>query len=114
MLASRQAERAQGFLSGGVIRDAKGTYWTITAWKDESAMEQNRNRDAMVAVMPKLAVCCDEAAVVQWSAATADLPTVQEAQPIVGGVEINQTDYSFAGHLPKGQRRTDVQERRGR
>ncbi len=78
-LARRQGERAPGFITGKVIRDAKQTYWTITAWVDQAAMEHYRNTDAHRRVMPQLAVWCDEAAVVHWSAASDDLPTVQEA-----------------------------------
>jgi heme-degrading monooxygenase HmoA len=102
MLARRQAERAPGFLAGKVIRDAKGTYWTITAWIDQAAMEQYRNTDAHHRVMPRLAVWCDEAAVVHWSAASADLPTVQEAhRHMVAKGRFSKVRYPSLGHEVK-------------
>ena len=101
-LARRQAERAPGFLAGKVIRDAKQTYWTITAWKDQAAMEQYRNTDAHLHVMPRLAIWCDEAAVVHWNDASTILPTVQQAhRRMVANGRLSKVRYPSLAHEVK-------------
>jgi quinol monooxygenase YgiN len=75
----RQAERAAGFLSGRLLREAKNTFWTITAWEDETAMRAYRNEGAHRDVMPKLLDWCDEASVAHWSQENPELPDWQEA-----------------------------------
>jgi hypothetical protein len=62
-----------------LLRDARNTYWTKTAWQDEAAMR------AFMMAMPhrgatgKLAKWCNEASVVHWTQDTADLPDWREA-----------------------------------
>ena len=77
--SGRQAERASGFLGGKVLREAKNTFWTITAWEDESSMRAYRNAGAHGRVMPRLLDWCDEASLAHWHQESADLPDWRQA-----------------------------------
>lgn len=37
--ATRQARRAPGNISVGLLRDRNNTYWTKTVWKDDASMK---------------------------------------------------------------------------
>jgi len=62
----RQVGRSSGFLGGRLLVNAKNVFWTMTAWKDEAAMNAYRTGGAHRTAMPKLLDWCDEAAVVHW------------------------------------------------
>lgn len=79
LLSARQAERTSGFLGGRLLRNAENTFWTITAWKDETAMNAYRIAGSHRSVMPKLLNWCDEAAVVHWNQETSVLPSWEDA-----------------------------------
>jgi hypothetical protein len=68
-----QAERTPGLLGGRLLRNAKNAFWTITAWKDETAMKAYRRAGIHRSVMPKLLYWCDEAAVVHWHQETSEI-----------------------------------------
>jgi hypothetical protein len=74
----RQAERSSGFLGGGLLRNSKNVFWTVTAWKDEVAMNAYRTGGAHRRAMPKLIHWCDEAAVLHWTQESAEIPIWQE------------------------------------
>jgi hypothetical protein len=75
----RQSQRSRGFLAGRVLREARNTFWTVTAWDDDVAMNSFRTSGAHREAMPKLLDWCDEASVAHWSQPTAELPTWLEA-----------------------------------
>jgi hypothetical protein len=75
----RQTERASGFLGGKALQEARNTFWTMTAWENESAMNAFRTSGAHRAAMPKLLGWCDEASVAHWVQETTELPTWAEA-----------------------------------
>jgi hypothetical protein len=76
---ARQAQHTTDFLGGRLLRKAKNTFWTVTAWEDEAVMRGYRQRGAHGPVMPKLLEWCDEAAVVHWSQDSQELPDWPEA-----------------------------------
>jgi len=76
---TRLAEHSPQFLGGRVLREARNTFWTVTAWADETAMRSFRQKGAHGLVMPKLLTWCDEAAYVHWSQNSQQLPDWQEA-----------------------------------
>ena len=77
--SARQAQRAEGFLSGKLAGDSHLTFWTLTSWSDDRAMRQYRGAATHGRAMRKLPEWCDEAATANWSAETAQLPTIEEA-----------------------------------
>ena len=74
----RQVERSPGFLGGRLLVNAKNVFWTMTAWKDEAAMNAYRTGGAHSRAMPKLLHWCDEAAVVHWTQESSEIPFWQE------------------------------------
>jgi len=77
--SSRQAERAAGFVGGKILQDARSTFWTMTLWKDDQAMNAYRTSGAHRDAMPKLLNWCDEAAVVHWTPETTELASWEES-----------------------------------
>jgi hypothetical protein len=76
---ARQARHSSHFLGGRVLREAKNTFWTVTAWENEEAMRVFRQQGAHSHVMPKLLEWCDEAAYVHWSQDSREPPDWREA-----------------------------------
>jgi hypothetical protein len=70
----RQAERSSGFLGGGLLVNAKNVFWTMTACKDEEAMNAYRTGGAHRRAVPKLFNLCNEAAVVYWNQESLGFP----------------------------------------
>ena len=77
--SSRQAKRAAGNLGVGLLREANRTFWTRTAWRDESSMRAFMLAMPHRRAMEKLAEWCDEAAVVHWTQENTELPEWREA-----------------------------------
>jgi hypothetical protein len=75
----RQAERSSGFLGGRLLVNARNVFWTMTAWKDQAAMNAYRTGGAHRRAMPKLLNWCNEAAVVHWTQESSEIPSWQEA-----------------------------------
>lgn len=78
--AIRQVERSPGFLGGRLLVNAKNVFWTMTAWKDEAAMNAYRTGGAHRRAMPKLLNWCNEAAVVHWTQESSEIPLWPEAE----------------------------------
>jgi hypothetical protein len=76
----RQVERSSGFLGGRLLVNAKNVFWTMTAWKDEAAMNAYRIGGAHRRAMPKLLHWCNEAAVVHWTQESSEIPFWHEVQ----------------------------------
>ena len=75
----RQAERSIGFLGGRLLVNSNYVFWTMTAWKDEAAMNAFRAGGAHRKAMPKLLNWCNEAAVVHWTQESSEIPFWQAA-----------------------------------
>ena len=76
--AMRQTERSSGFLGGRRLINTKNVFWTVTAWKDEAAMNAYRTGGAHRSAMPKLLNWCNEAAVVHWTQESSEIPFWRE------------------------------------
>jgi hypothetical protein len=75
LLSSLQLINTPGFKGGKILRDAKQTFWTMTAWEEQAAMKIYRNEGAHRKVMPKIQEWCDEAWVVHWQQEDSNLPS---------------------------------------
>ena len=74
-----QARRADGLLSGAVQRQTDGSFWTLSVWRDETAMHAYVASGAHRLAMPHLRDWAVEASVVRWVADSPALPTWDEA-----------------------------------
>lgn len=79
LLSALQARRASGNLGTGLLRDANRTFWTRTAWHDETSMRAFMMAKPHRRAMTGLAHWCDEASVVHWTQPNAALPDWHEA-----------------------------------
>jgi hypothetical protein len=79
MLAASQAKRAPGSLAVAILRDADRAFWTCTVWRDEAATRAFMRSGAHRRVMPRLAIWCDEAALVHWVQDGPEPPSWREA-----------------------------------
>ena len=77
--SARQAKRDPANLGIRLLRDAKRTFWTCTAWRDEVSMRSFMMAPPHRHAMAKLPNWCDEASVVHWMQESAALPDWQEA-----------------------------------
>jgi hypothetical protein len=75
----RQAERSSDFLGGRLLVNPKNVFWTMTAWKDQAAMNTYRTGGAHRRAMPKLLNWCNEAAVAHWTQESLEIPSWREA-----------------------------------
>jgi hypothetical protein len=76
--SARQAQHSAGYLGGETYADARLTFWTATAWQDESAMKAFRSTDPHMSAMRKLAHWCDEASIGHWMSESSSLPPLEE------------------------------------
>jgi hypothetical protein len=85
--SARQAQRAPGFLAGRIVREPGNIFWTLTAWKDATAMKAFRDTEAHKRAMPRLLDWCDEACVVNWEQESLVLPDWLESYEriVLGG-----------------------------
>ncbi len=79
LASARQAARAPGFLGGRIVRKARNTFWTVTAWNDFAAMKAYRDAGTHRGAMPKLQGWCDEASIVHWDQESSQLSDWPEA-----------------------------------
>jgi hypothetical protein len=77
--SANQARNSAGNHGVELLRDARNTYWTCSAWHDEAALRAFLLADPHKTAMGKLANWCSEASVVHWQQDTAELPDWQEA-----------------------------------
>jgi hypothetical protein len=75
----RQVKTSSGFQCGGLLADRSWTFWTMTAWDNQESMRRFMTTGSHGAAMPRLLNWCDEASVVHWEQAEADLPSWTKA-----------------------------------
>lgn len=76
---ARQAAKAEGSLAVKLFRDRRSAFWTATVWSSEPSMKAFMHAKPHGPTMRSLLEWCDEAALVHWEQAGAELPTWQEA-----------------------------------
>ena len=76
---ARQAARADGNLAVTLLQDRRNTFWTSTSWSSEGSMKAFMHAKPHGPTMRRLLDWCDEAALVHWTQAGADLPSWEEA-----------------------------------
>ena len=74
-----QAARADGSLAVKLFRDRRNTFWTGTTWSSEASMKAFMHAKPHGPTMRRLLEWCDEASLVHWTQAGADLPSWEEA-----------------------------------
>ena len=77
--AIAQIRKADGHLVGTVKRDGGLAYWTMSVWRDESAMLAYVASGAHRSAMKHLGDWCSEAGMVRWLANDATLPDWTQA-----------------------------------
>ncbi len=76
----RQARRSDGCLASDARTIGGRVFWTRTVWRDKQAMHAFMTGGAHALAMRRLPHWCDEAAVVHWEQASAQLPPWSEAE----------------------------------
>lgn len=95
-----QARAAAGSLAVALANDARKTYWTCTIWESEEAMRAFMLSGAHRAAMPKLLHWCDEASVVRWTQAAAELPPWSEIhRRMQDGGRASKVAHPSANHV---------------
>jgi hypothetical protein len=79
LMIARQSARAEGNLAVALLRDKRNTFWTGTSWSSEEAMKAFMHAGPHGPAMRQLLNWCDEAALVRWMQAGAELPSWEEA-----------------------------------
>ena len=77
--SSRQAQNSPGNLGVRLLKDRNQTYWTCTAWSDETAMKNFMRESPHAEAMRKLPKWCNEASLVHWTQSEPTFPSWQEA-----------------------------------
>jgi hypothetical protein len=70
-----QAARADGSLAVTLLRDRRNTFWTSTSWSSEGSMKAFMHAKPHGPTMRRVLCWCDEAALVHWTQAGAELPS---------------------------------------
>jgi hypothetical protein len=74
----RQVRGSSGFQGGALLPDRAWTFWTMTAWDGQESMRSFMTSGVHKEAMPRLLNWCDEASLVHWEQAEADLPSWAE------------------------------------
>lgn len=77
--AIAQIRKADGHLAGIVKSDGTFTYWTMSVWRDDIALQAYVTSGAHRSAMTHLSEWCSEASMVRWTQDDAALPAWPEA-----------------------------------
>ncbi len=95
-----EANRTPGHLATRVLNDARFTFWTMSAWDNESSMRAFMLNGAHRVAMRLLRDICDEASVVQWQQDSPTLPEWIEAhRRMVAAGRPSNVLHPSAAHL---------------
>lgn len=102
LLSMIQARRSKDNLRTSITRESGMIFWTITVWRDETAMRAFRNRGAHQRAMPKLRDWCDEATYAHWLQASAEPPDLTIAyEHIVQDGIVSRVKYPSIDHASR-------------
>jgi hypothetical protein len=79
VMIARQLARAEGNLGVALLHDKRNTFWTGTSWSSEESIKTFMHTAPHGPAMRKLLNWCDEAALVHWTQAGAELPSWEGA-----------------------------------
>jgi heme-degrading monooxygenase HmoA len=97
---NRQAGAADGNLAVRLLRDRRNTFWTATIWSSTAAMKAFMIARPHGPVMRKLLNWCDEASLVHWEQADAELPSWEEAhRRLEQDGRLSKVNHPSAAHL---------------
>lgn len=94
----KQLEKADGFLGGYLATSPGLALWTITLWRDETAMRSFRNAQSHLRAMPTLIRACAEASVVNWNDAGEVIPEPSEAAERLKSGRTSKLRYPSTAH----------------
>ena len=75
MAAGRQAEQAEGFVGGALLKDRRRVYWTVTLWESEDAMRAYRDSEPHKTIMTRLGELSEGFASTRWTQESTVLPS---------------------------------------
>ena len=82
--SSRQLSDANGFLNVKFLKEANWlVFWSVTAWQNESSMNNYKNTGAHRRAMPLLSLMCNEASTVRWEQEETTLPDWQTVHKLM-------------------------------
>ena len=100
MRSAFQARNAPGNLAVKILRDRRNAFWTATSWESEASMRAFMLAKPHGPAMRKLLHWCDEAALVHWDQADAQLPSWPEAhRRLIGEGRPSKVHHPSAEHL---------------
>jgi len=98
--STAQAKRSTGRLGMKFLRDARLTFWTLSAWDNDAAMRAFMTSGAHRRAMPKLLDWCDEASVAHWNQDTPELPDWKAAhRRMVKDGRLSKVRHPSTDHL---------------
>jgi heme-degrading monooxygenase HmoA len=95
---SRQARRSAGNHGLELLADKGRVFWTKSLWTDSASMNAFIFSGRHERVMPKLPGWCDEAAFVNWTQESNELPTWKDAHR---RLVIDGTSYEISVPSPR-------------
>jgi hypothetical protein len=100
--SKRALLRSPGFLGGLLANAPSLTFWTLTAWADETSLKQFRDSGWHKAAMPKLLDWCSEASLARWTQDTAALPGAEEMlERLRSSGRISKVRHPTEGHAAR-------------
>jgi hypothetical protein len=113
---ARQAAKADGNLAVKLLRDRRNTFWTGTSWSSESSMKAFMHAKPHGLTMRRLLHWCDEAALVHWTQAGAELPSWEEAHKRIQQEgrpsKVNHPSAAHTAHVIPAPRASQTRELR--
>jgi heme-degrading monooxygenase HmoA len=105
-----QARQAEGNIGSRIRQSHANEYWTLTMWRDLTALRSFVSSGPHSKAMPKLSQWCDESSSAHWEINTHELPTWMAARLALGRHgrthKVSAPSAAQAAGLPLGSRGT--------